>query len=842
MEPVQTHVSPTTGVRGFARRAFAAVALQLCVVFTLAPPTASAQSGPEDIGWWGPVATWPVVAIHASLLPSGEVLFWQKANGGFLQPGFQETTTYLWDPVWDVVVTVSEIAENDLFCSAHASLADGRSIAIGGHNVFLDGIDGVNIYDSLADTWTKVTSMSQRRWYPTATALPDGRLLATGGHIDPSRPAEEGVPAQSTKPALIPEIYDPRFDTWTRLENAPQALHSYPFMFVLPDGRILQAKTPTTRTLDLATGAWTVVGSTSFPNAQGSAAMYRPGQVLKSGGGSPATAAAEVIDMNDPSPAWQLVAAMNHARRNHNLVLLPDGTVLAVGGSVAANTQLNAVLPAELWDPATETWIEMDSMDPDPWMYHSTVLLLPDGRVVAAGGDNFPSRQVYSPPYLFKGSRPVVTSAPSAVTYASTFTVDTPDSASIASVVFMRPGSVTHAFDQNQRYVPLDFGVIPGGIDVSTPVDANLAPPGFYMLYLVNNQGVPSVAESVSLSGECRNGVDDDRDGLVDYPDDLGCTDPDDASELDSSVACDDGVDNDGDGVTDFGPIGGVNDPGCTDPRGASELPVDYACSDGLDNDGDGTIDFPDDPGCSASDDLSERALPACSNGVDDDGDGLIDYPADPECSAPTWGSELDPSACSDGIDNDGDGLIDWGFLNPQADPDCTALSDGSELAASACADGADNDGDGLIDYPNDPECSTADDEFESLVCDDGLDSDGDGLIDYPQDPGCASLAGAAAIENPECEDHVDNDFDGLIDYPNDPGCGQPFSNLEAPQCDDGIDNDGDGLIDLADPQCSSASDNLEATGGCGLGGEVALALPLLWWLRQRRERRRRIH
>ena len=90
-----------------------------------------AGENPAEVGLWQSPQPWPVVAIHASLLPNGKVLFWQTANGGLFQPGFQETTAYLWDPVTDTVETVVDIAHNDLFCSGHASLADGRQMVIG---------------------------------------------------------------------------------------------------------------------------------------------------------------------------------------------------------------------------------------------------------------------------------------------------------------------------------------------------------------------------------------------------------------------------------------------------------------------------------------------------------------------------------------------------------------------------------------------------------------------------------------------------------------------------------------------------------------------------------------
>jgi hypothetical protein len=201
---------------------------------------------------------------------------------------------------------------------------------------------------------------------------------------------------------------------------------------------------------------------------------------------------------------------MNFARTYHTMVLLPDGNVLVTGGgqTTYALDLPNAVLQAEMWAPATQQFSKLASAVAAR-LYHSTALLLPDGRVLVAGGGRFDSgsntgydqlsAEIYSPPYLFNGVRPTISSAPSTIQYATNFTVGTPDASQISSAALVRLGAVTHAFDQNQRYVPLTFQQATGGLTVQSPSSANLAPPGYYMLFIVNSTGVPSVASIIQI-------------------------------------------------------------------------------------------------------------------------------------------------------------------------------------------------------------------------------------------------------------------------------------------------------------------------------------------------------
>ena len=200
---------------------------------------------------------------------------------------------------------------------------------------------------------------------------------------------------------------------------------------------------------------------------------------------------------------------MHNARVYHTLTMLADGTVLAVGGEPTSDQQIvtSGVLPTEIWNPATETWSTAAPIAAAR-NYHSTAMLMPDGTVLVAGGGHpnglgdpgqF-SAQIYSPPYLFDGPRPTITSAPAASTYNTSITVSTPDAASIGAVNLVSLGADTHQSDMAQHFVPLSFTANSGSLTVQTPANSALAPYGNYMLFIVNKKGVPSVSAPLNLS------------------------------------------------------------------------------------------------------------------------------------------------------------------------------------------------------------------------------------------------------------------------------------------------------------------------------------------------------
>lgn len=331
------------------------------------------------------------------------------------------------------------------------------------------------------------------------------------------------------------------------------------------------------------------------------------------------------------------------------------------------------------------------------------------------------------------------------------------------------------------------------------------------------------IVESVHASpAQCSDGIDNDRDGGVDYPGDFGCSSASDNDETYPKAECQDGYDNDRDGYTDNADAGCLN----TQDNDESSAAGPTQCRDGVDNDGDGSVDFPNDFSCSSADDTDENWPRAkCYDGYDNDGDRLIDYPEDPGCSGLQDNDEQIYSTalpqCRDGIDNDGDGAVD--FPNDISCPSPDAFDE--RYPVLACQDGFDNDRNGKTDYPNDPGCTSSQDPVEDHTnirvtqCNDGVDNDGDGAFDFPYDFSCHSLEDADE-DNPKamCQDGTDNDGDGYKDYPEDPGCISTQDNdegntLSEAQCRDGIDNDGDGGVDFpGDLGCTSGDDPSEST------------------------------
>jgi hypothetical protein len=468
------------------------------------PSTASSAVTPSSSpqGQWSALMNWPLVAVHSVLLKNGNLLVWDGWQGP--QP------TSVWNSTSQTFPTTLN-APGSIFCAGNAHLPDGRILTAGGDGMFTTGTLGLAdtaIFDPATSTWKRVADMKRPRWYPSLTELPDGRYVAISGNS-----------TNATTWADNPEVYNPATDTWTLLTgvSTPQVHEiEYPFSYLVPNGKVFTIGPSEDNSffLDVNNQTWTPVGGASGV-VNGSSVMYRPGKILYSGGAptvipnSTAKANAAVIDLNAATPTWRTTPSMQHARMYHTLTMLPDGTVLAVGGEGSSNQSIvtSGVLPAEIWDPATETWTDVAPMAAAR-NYHSTAVLMPDARVLIAGGGHYQdgtgpgqySAQYYSPPYLFNGPRPTISNAPAATTYGSDITISTPNAASIRKVNLVSLAADTHQSDMDQHFVPLNFTAGSGSLTVQAPANASLAPPGTYMLFIVDDNGVPSVASMIGMS------------------------------------------------------------------------------------------------------------------------------------------------------------------------------------------------------------------------------------------------------------------------------------------------------------------------------------------------------
>jgi Domain of unknown function (DUF1929)/Divergent InlB B-repeat domain len=463
------------------------------VVISFEALAAATDAG--TMGQWSAPFAWPAVAIHAAVLPNRRVVTY----------GRHHRPPVLWNPAIPGAFTSLPLPA-DFFCSGLTLLRNGKLFLAGGHaGVDNFGLKSAFQFDQGTSQWVRSADMQNGRWYPTLTTLPTGHILAISGG--------------DTVAALnrIPELFLPGQNRWQALPGAARSVPYYPMMFVAPDGKVFLAG-PEQTTAFLTTsgsGGWTTGPMRRFGYRDyGSAVMYDIGKILMVGGGTP-TATAEVIDLLG-TRVWDFTGSMSIGRRQINATLLADGTVLVTGGTNASGFNSaptsSEVLAAEQWDPASPgSWKKLARMS-HYRLYHTTALLLPDARVLVAGSgepaatglsDDL-TAEIFSPPYLFKAdgtpaTRPVISTVPATLPYGMPFTVGTASAAQITKVMLVRLSAVTHAFDMNQRGARLSFSVGAGSLTVTAPLNTKLAPPGHYMLFIVNSSGVPSVAKMVKL-------------------------------------------------------------------------------------------------------------------------------------------------------------------------------------------------------------------------------------------------------------------------------------------------------------------------------------------------------
>jgi hypothetical protein len=508
-------------------------------------------SNPHPNGMWSTLPyTVPINPIHAALLHTGKVLIISgSGNCPPTQAGCPQGPQYpqgaaLMDLSANKITAVP--ISWDMFCNGMSIMQDGRVLINGGTKAYgslevvgaqgetaFTGLPNTSIFDPGTESFVDVAPTAHGRWYPTVTELNDGRMMSTSG-------LNETVGLVNN----TSEIWDGQ--KWSaeiagnpNIPNFPGfEFPLYPRLHLLPTGHLFySASSSATLDFDPSTQNWTLVAWTIYPGQNdpngertyGSSVLLPltpqnnyGAKVMIFGGDNPATDTTELIDLSPAgaqlstscptyAPCWVEGPRMAQPRVEMEATILPNGKVLVDSGSGEDENVSTASLKAEIYDPGTNSFSPAGS-NAFPRLYHNVQLLLPDGTIALTGGN--PAQgvfenhiEIYQPSYLFNAdgslaTRPTIgANAPGSLTYGNSFNLPTPDASSIASVVLMKAGSVTHSFDMDQRYVGLAFSAGSGSLTVSGPPNSNIAPPGYYMLFLVNNAGTPSVASWVQVSG-----------------------------------------------------------------------------------------------------------------------------------------------------------------------------------------------------------------------------------------------------------------------------------------------------------------------------------------------------
>ncbi|HEX5206624.1 MAG TPA: galactose oxidase-like domain-containing protein [Steroidobacteraceae bacterium] len=472
----------------------------------------------------------PINPISATMLPTGKVLLVAGSENDATNnsKGAESYRAAVWDPTGTTESSIAVKNLNyDVFCSGTAALPDGRSLIVGGTSDYtFTGENRASIFNPISGEFIQSQNMANGRWYASALALGDGRVMAMSGL----------TLTGGTNTTI--EIYDLRSagTGWGAPTSVPFTPPLYPRIFLLPNGKVFytgqgqSSSTANSWIFDPAAAGWTVSAPTTANRMSGSSVLlpllppnYTP-HVINFGGGSPATSTTELIDLSASSPSWTPGPNMSTGRIQMNAVLLPNGNVLAEGGSVNNESPDTLGKTADLYDPGSNTIRSGGSGGTAAYsrLYHSTALLLPDATVMSMGsnpgarGSYEAAIEIYTPPYLFDATdhpitnnRPNITGISSTlVGYNALLSVSYTSTSAISSAVLMRVGSDTHAFDMEQRMVGL-CGPTPeqptcngsnNTINLTTPPNGNVAPPGYYMLFLLDSAGVPSKASFIQLT------------------------------------------------------------------------------------------------------------------------------------------------------------------------------------------------------------------------------------------------------------------------------------------------------------------------------------------------------
>ena len=483
------------------------IKINISVGLLLASTLTTLYAAPNTEGQWSQQADWPMIPIHAVLTPEGKVLTW--GVDGISSGQFKYD---VWNPDNGLGTTSHETITSNIgvssFCSAGLLLSETGNVLMPGGDARPEGatnsgITSVAEFNTQNNGLSRAAEMSFARWYPTSITLPDGDILVSGGRDGQLREI------------VTPEVYSPANNQWRSLFGVQTTNYGYyyPKLWVVPDGRVFGMQNQRMYYITSGgQGTLTTAGTLPLVSRGNSstAVMYSPGKIMQiSGEGSSSTNGALLVDVTGSSPSVRATTSLTQQGRLWaNSVVLPNGRVMVVGGSAVLNAGQGVSYQPEIWDPATEQWSLM-AQSQRMRLYHSTAILLKDGRVLVSGGgapgpEDNKNAEVFTPPYLFNASglapRPTITSAPEEAPYGAKISVNHPSGNNITRVTLIKTGAVTHAFNMEQRFIEADFTDTSSGVRVTIPDSANIATPGYYLMHLIDNQGVPSEGHIIRIS------------------------------------------------------------------------------------------------------------------------------------------------------------------------------------------------------------------------------------------------------------------------------------------------------------------------------------------------------
>jgi YVTN family beta-propeller protein len=463
----------------------------------------------NEIGSWGEVIPWPFVPVSMAHLPNGKILTYSGSERR-TWPRTEQTYSATWDPVTG---TFEEkfFSGHNMFCGALTSISDGRVMVTGGRNA--GNSPWTTLFDHELNDWQAGPNMaSGGRWYPTTLSMGDGTVLSGMGSATNVRNPDLWHPDDGWKVLNGADMVNMRTGSGRSGGN-----NWFPMLSLAPDGNIFHYWDPEYTHFINTAGSGTIGGfSTSTDNANhgtGVQLMYDAGKLLISGsndgGWTRNTRNAFIVDLNKPTPEIRATSPMGHPRTFHQLIPLPDGEVLVVGGNTggAKFNDNGGILEPEIWNPETGNWRGMANMSVVRG-YHSTALLLPDARVLVAGGGysggDHLDGQVFTPPYLYDANgnlaqRPTISSATESVDVGSSFEVTT--TGSVQSFGFVRMSATTHAVNTDSRFYKPQFQSSGNNSwQISIHENPNVATPGYWMLFAIDANGVPSESQIVQVT------------------------------------------------------------------------------------------------------------------------------------------------------------------------------------------------------------------------------------------------------------------------------------------------------------------------------------------------------